>query len=60
MHKMTGNEVSAIFSHSHSYIRILLGYPVDKSCMQFIPYSVDYMFLTMAKLYVNFIVFNAV
>ena len=39
MHKITGNEVSAISSHNHSHIRILLRYPVDKSCMQFFPYS---------------------
>ena len=44
--KITGNEVSAISSHSHSHTRILLYYPVDNSCIQFIPYSIVYMFWT--------------
>ena len=60
MHKITGNEVSAISSHSHSHIRILLCFPVDKSYMQFIPYSIVYMFLTMTHMHVNFFIFTAV
>ena len=51
MHKITGNGVSAISSHSYSNIRILLCYPVDKSCMQFIPYSIVYMFLIMEHIH---------
>ena len=58
MHKIKGNEVSAIPSHSH--IRIILCYPVDKSCIQFIPYSVVYMFLTMEKVDVNFFIISEV
>ena len=54
MYKITGNEVSAISSHGHSHIRILWCFPVDKSCMQFMPYSIVYVFLTMAHVYVNF------
>ena len=34
--------------------------PVDKLWMVFIPYSVGYMFLSMVKMYVNFIIFGAV
>ena len=54
--KITGNEVSAISSHSHSHTRILLYYPVDNLCMQFIPYSIVYMFLTIWHIYVNFLI----
>ena len=42
MHKITENEVSTISSHSHSHIRVLLYYPVDKSCKQSISYSKVY------------------
>ena len=58
--KITGNEVSTISSHSTSHTRIILCCPIDKSFMQFIPYSVVYMYLTMAKICVNFIIFSAV
>ena len=60
MHKITGYEASAISSYSHSHIQIYLCYPVYKSFMQFIPYSMDYMFLIMAHTYVNVILFTAV
>ena len=56
---MTGNEASTISSHSHLRIRVILHCPVAKSCRKFIPYSVVYMLLTMAKIYVNFIIFKA-
>ena len=60
MRKITGNAASTICSHSHSDIRIILCCPVDKSCMQFIPHSVVYMYLTIAKIYLDFITFIAV
>ena len=50
MHKIAGNEVSIVSSHSHSLIRIILCYPVGKSWMQSIPHSAVNMFLTMANL----------
>ena len=54
MYKIIGNEVSTTSSHGHSHIRLILCYPVDKSWMQSIPYSIVYIFLTIAHIYVNF------
>ena len=56
MHKITGNEASTISSLSHSHIRVTLCCSVDKSRIQFVSNSVVYMFLTIAKMYVNFII----
>ena len=60
MHKIAGNEASTISRLSPSHNRIILCCPVDKSCMQFIPHSVVYMYLTIAKIYLDFITFIAV
>ena len=43
----------------HSSELLLYG-SVDKLWMVFIPYSVDYVFLSMAKMHVNFIILSAV
>ena len=60
MHKITGNEVSTISTHSHSHIRIILCCPIDKSCIELVPSFVVYMFLTIANIYVNLITITTV
>ena len=60
MHKIIGNQPSAISKNSHSCIRISSHGDVDKLWMPFISYSVVYMFLSMTTMHVNLITFNAV
>ena len=60
MHKITGNQPSAVSRNSHSYMRNTLCGPVYKSWMPLMSSSVVYMILSSSEKYVNLNIFSAV
>ena len=56
-YKMNIQQFWTIVTHT---FELLLCVPVDNLWMVFMLYSVGYMLLRMAKMYVNFIIFSAV